>query len=87
MSRLEKVFWRVFNVCVRIVGVGFIIAGGIICLWGVSLLLRSNSTISVNGVPTDDVFVKTIITIVPFLVALLGVLLVRAPYYEPSKES
>lgn len=83
MSKSELLFWKIFNVCARVIGVMFVVIGGGVSVWGVSLLLQPNSTIALNGVSTNDFVLKIIVVVVPLLLVLLGTLLIRAPCYKP----
>jgi hypothetical protein len=59
--------------------------GGIVfIIWGVSLVLNSNATLDVNGVPSKDPWIKSIVLIVGLVVGVLGVLLLIARPYRPD---
>jgi hypothetical protein len=58
--------------------------GVIFAVWGVSLLLRTGSTIDVQGVPTTALGPKIEMTLVGILAVVLGLLLVRARTYRPD---
>jgi hypothetical protein len=85
MSDWRKTYWQLFNAGGRIVGVGFILVGGIFALWGVSLVIDPSATIAVNGVPSSDPWAKGMVLIVGLVVCLLGVLLLVARRFQPKE--
>ena len=79
----RTLYWRFFNFMVRrVVAVGFVVAGTILCLYFLPSLVDPKGTIPVNGVPESDVVYRLFAVLVSALVAGLGVLLYRArPWY------
>ena len=84
MSDWRKTYWQLFNFGGRVVGVGFILVGGIFTLWGVSLVLDPKATIDVNGVPSNDPWIKAIVLIVGVVICVLGVLSLIARRFRPD---
>jgi hypothetical protein len=84
MTSYQKLHWQLFNALGRIAGCGFLLGGGVLCIWGLSLVADSKSTIAVNGVPTSDPWEKWIVVVGGLVVAALGVLLLRARRYRPD---
>ena len=87
MSDWRTYYWRFFNFAVRCVGVGFVVAGAVLAIWGLSLVLDPKATIDVNGVPSSDPWIKGMTLVVGLVVCVLGVLLVFARSYRPDLES
>jgi len=79
-------YWRFFNFMVRrVVAVGFVVVGSILCLYFLPSLIDPKGTIPVNGVPQSDLFYRLFAVLLPALVAGLGVLLYRVrPWYPQA---
>ena len=73
-----SLFFKVFNILASVVGIMFVIVGAGISIWGISLLLQPSSTIALNGVQITDVLPKILVTVLPLLLVLSGVLLIKA---------
>ena len=80
----QRLHWQLFNFLARFVGCGFIFAGVVFSIWGISILLDSKATIGVNGVPTTDPWVKGTVLIAGLVALVLGTLLVTARRYRPD---
>lgn len=80
----KKIHWQIFNITARVVGGGFILVGVVFSLWGLSLLLDSQATIGVNGVPATDPWNKAIILVVGLVLFVLGLSLVLARPFRPD---
>ena len=80
-------YWRLFNFLVRrVVAVGFVAVGLVLCLWFFPSLIDPNGTIPVNGVPQSDLFYRLVAVVLPALVAGLGVLLFRLRAWYPQQD-
>ncbi|MGH7976041.1 MAG: hypothetical protein ACREC8_05220 [Limisphaerales bacterium] len=75
-------FWQAFNIFVRITGVWFILGGIVFIIWGLSLILNSDATINVNGVPSKDLWAKSIVLVAGLIISVLGILLLVARSYR-----
>jgi hypothetical protein len=84
MSDWRKTYWQLFNFGGRVVGVGFILVGGIFALWGTSLILDPKATIDMNGVPSSDPWLKAIVLVVGLVGCVLGILLLIARRFRPD---
>jgi hypothetical protein len=78
MSGWQTSYWRLLTIIARLIGVGFALVGGVIAIWGVTLVLDPKATIAVNGVPSSDPWIKASMLVVGLVVSVLGVLLVIA---------
>ena len=85
MSKLSKLHAAALNTLARIFGVGAIIAGGGCTIWGLVLVLDSNATIDVNGVPTRDPWEKVMTLVAGLVVAAMGILMLKAKPYQPEE--
>jgi hypothetical protein len=83
MSDWRKIHWQLSNTFSRMVGVGFTLVGGIFALWGLSLVLVSKATMDVNGMPSNDPWIKASVLIVGLVVCVLGVLMLVARRFRP----
>ena len=68
----------------RIVAPGFVAAGAIVGAWNLPSVLPGG-TVGVNGRPSSDMVMRVLSVALPFLVAVLGVLLFRAKPYYPRR--
>jgi hypothetical protein len=84
LKSYESWHWRVFNVGRRLTGLMAILNGAIFAIWGGSLLLRPQSTMDVQGMPTAAIGPKLGMMVVGILAVVLGVLLVRVRTYRPD---
>jgi hypothetical protein len=82
----ERLFWKIFNVLGRVIGVGFILVGIIISSWALGFVLDPKATIPVNGMPTNDGPTKALVFILPLIVSIVGVLLLFARPYRPDDQ-
>jgi hypothetical protein len=73
-----------FNIAVRLVGAGFVFVGAVFAIWGLFLVLDPKATIGVNGVPSNDPWIKAMVLVVGLVVGVLGVLLVFARPPQPT---
>ena len=79
-------YWRFFNFMVRrVVAVGFVVVGSLIALSGILALIDPTGTVLVNGVPQADLLYRIFGVLLPGVIAILGVLLYRAPPFEPRE--
>ncbi len=62
-----------------------IIVGVVFTIWGLSLVLDPKATIDVNGVPSSDPWEKTGVLIMGLVVAVLGILVLKALPYRPRE--
>ncbi len=85
MSDWRKTYWQLFNTGGRIVGVGFVLLGGIFTLWGLSLVSDPKATIDVNGVPSSDPWTKAIVLILGLVICVLGALMLIARRFRPKE--
>src|SRR5664280_2532155 len=84
MSQYTKFHWLIVNGCVRVFGVGAIVAGVVFTAWSSWLLLHRDATIGVNGVPSNDPWDKATILIAGLVVLVLGILVLKARRYRPD---
>lgn len=77
-------YWKIFNLCLRGVGIAFLVAGIIGAVYFFPILVDSRATIDVNGVPTNDPLYKLLAVALPVAFGALGFLIVRAKPYYPS---
>lgn len=61
----------------RVVAPGFVLFGSLLTLVNLPSL-APGATIEFNGVPTDDLVIRSISVLMPLVVAILGVMLYRA---------
>jgi hypothetical protein len=82
-------YWRLFNFLARrVVAVGFMIVGSILCLYFLPSLIDPKGTIPVNGIPESDIVYRLFAVVLPAIVAGLGLLLYRVrPWYPGSGSS
>jgi hypothetical protein len=80
-------FWFLFNIAVRLVGVGFVAVGAYGAHWGWLLVHDPKATITVDSGPSSDPWLKGMILVVGLVACVLGVLLVFAKSYRPDLES
>ena len=81
-------YWRLFNFLARrVVAVGFMVVGSILCLYFLPSLIDPKGTIPVNGVPESDIVYRVLAVVLPAIVAALGVLLYRVrPWYPQGDQ-
>ncbi len=82
MLQLRRLHAAVVNALGRIFGVGAIVVGVVLVVWGCYLLLNRNTTIDVNSVPGSDVWEKALVLIVGLVACVLGVLTLMARPYR-----
>ncbi len=78
MLKWQKIYWLSFNALGRVVGAGFTLFGGVFTLWGVSLVLDRNATIAVNGMPSGDLWIKSIVLIVGVGMGVIGMMILMS---------
>ena len=84
MSSYQRWHWRTINVLRRMFGISATIIGTGFVVWSMTLVLRSQSTLDIGGVPTSDLEPKLVILGGGVAVLILGVLMVRAVAYRPD---
>jgi uncharacterized membrane protein len=86
-SRYEKNHWKVFNFLAKFVGWGFLVVGSVIGTYFLFSVFVVGNTVDVNGVPSSDIVNRSVVVILPYVMVLLGFLMVRAkPHYPKSFE-
>ncbi len=84
MLKWQKIYWLAFNALGRVVGAGFTLFGGVFTLWGVSLVLDRNATIAVNGMPSGDLWIKSIVLIAGVGMGVIGMMILMSRRYRPD---
>jgi len=84
MNNWRSLYWNFFNFLTRrVMALGFVGVGIILSVSALPNLLPGG-TVQDNGVPSDDIVLRTFSVVFPLIVSLLGVLLFRAkPFYPP----
>jgi hypothetical protein len=85
MSDWRKTYWQRLTAIGRVVGLCFVLAGGLFTFWGLSLVSDSKATIDVNGVPNSDPWIKAITLVMGLVVCGLGVILLVARPFKPKE--
>jgi len=86
IKKIELGFWNGFNFLVRrIMGPFWLVAGAYGVLWSLMTLFNPAATIDVQGVPTSDLGIKILVSLVFVFVVVFGWLFIRAQKYYPSK--
>ncbi len=80
----EYIYWKGFNIFVRIMG-GIWLVGGSIGLFESLKLIPSGKTILVNGSPSNDPMIKFITIFLCALVTVSGLLMLKVKAYYPKK--
>ena len=83
-SRYERVHWRVFNSLAKVTGWAFLIGGSLLGSYSLLSAFVTGNTVLVNGVPSSDIVNRTLAVVLPFIMALFGILIVRAKPYFPK---
>jgi hypothetical protein len=84
MSELRKLHATALNTLARIFGVGAILVGGVFTMWGLALVLDHNATIDVNGMPSNDPWIKAMLSVVGLVGLAMGVLMLKTKPYQPK---
>lgn len=83
-SRQGSVFWWFFNVFFRAAGILMVVNGSVFTLWGLSLILRPNSIVMLNGMPNRDPFLKRLMLGMGLGTLVLGILVLVSRRYRPD---
>lgn len=83
-SRYERIHWRAFNFLAKLTGWAFLIGGSLLGSYSLLSAFVAGNTVLVNGVPSSDIVNRTLAVVLPFVMALFGVLIVRAKPYFPK---
>ena len=84
LLKCQYIYWKGFNIFVRIMGVIWLI-GGCIALFQSLKIISSNEMILVNGSPSNDPVLKSITIFLCAVVAVSGLLMLRVKVYYPNK--
>jgi hypothetical protein len=85
LQELRKLHAAALNLWARCFGALGVFIGVVFTIWGLSLILHREATVTVNGVPTNDPFEKRLVLGVGLVVFAMGVLVLKAKPYKPRK--
>ena len=85
MTEFRTLYWKLLTIYARLIGGAFTFGGIIFIIWGIRLLVDHNSTIMINGSPTNDPYMKAIVLFMSVFVGVSGVLLLKARPFRNSK--
>lgn len=81
---MRNAYWFVFNALARLFGVVAILVGGIFIWWGLSLLLNRGATLDVDGIPSHDLWTKSLPLVAGAVAAMLGIMVLKAKRFRPD---
>ena len=85
MSLYERAHWAAFNfIARRVVGPAFFLGGLLLGGSNVPSVLPGG-VIEFNGAPNDDLVLRLLAVLLPFLLSALGLALTFAPPYKPQR--
>ncbi|MDR3457743.1 MAG: hypothetical protein P4N60_09880 [Verrucomicrobiae bacterium] len=85
MSELGKIHAAALNTMARIFGVMAVIAGVIFTIWGLAIVFDPNATFDVDGVPSNDPWIKAMPLVAGIVALVMGVLMLLARPYRPEE--
>jgi len=81
----EQSFWKLFDLLRKVVGWAFLVGGLVVGSYFLVGAFSPGSAVNVNGVPSTDLGNRLLTVLLPYVMAVLGWLIVRAKPYYPSK--